>query len=109
MNNGKKDTLTEVWLQKIKNNRIVAVLIIVSVVVAGIATFTESAKKIYQAFFLSQVTESKDITIPVSNIEIKVLPVTVNKEALIRPHAVSFEMRNGGKLFQHSHHEFSYV
>jgi type VI secretion system protein ImpL len=103
MENEQKKTLTEIWIQRFKNNPIVAVLIITSLVIAGISTFTESACKLYHLIISpqKQVIEPKEMTKAYDgrsyNVVIKTLPVTSNYDASVKPGNVRLELHCGNE------------
>ena len=95
MTDRKKETLTEIWLRRIKNNRIVAALIIVSIAVAGISAFTESASKLYHLFLPQPKHSAEPSATPTYTVEIMALPVTANQGARRQPHEVNLELHSG--------------
>jgi len=98
MKDKKKDTLTEVWLRRIKNNPVIAGLIIFSIVLAGVASFTESAKKIYQTIIPDKNNKANiSDTIPFT-VEIMSLPSTVNHGANVRPNDLALELYSDGSI-----------
>ena len=48
MANENKETLTETWIRGIKNNPVLATIIILSLSIAGISTFSQSISSLYQ-------------------------------------------------------------
>lgn len=91
MEDSKKDNLTEIWLRRIKNNPLVAVLIIFSIAIVGIATFTESASKLYQLIFPTADHEAKTSASSTYAVEIMAIPSTVNHGAKLNPHGVTLK------------------
>ena len=48
MANDKKETLTEKWLRSLKNNTVIALLLIISVAIVGISTFSQAVGTLYR-------------------------------------------------------------
>lgn len=57
-----KDPLADEWIRKLKNNRPVAALVVIAVVVVAFATFTESITKIRSFFFGNNTNENSSIS-----------------------------------------------
>jgi type VI secretion system protein ImpL len=96
MTDNKKETLTEVWLRRIKNNRIVAALIILSIAIAGISAFTESASKLYHILFQARENKAELSDVVNYTVEIAVMPATANQGASLQPSSVRLELHGDG-------------
>ena len=98
MTERKKETLNEIWLRRVKNNPIVAALIILSISVAGISTFTESATKLYLLLVPLEKNEKSQTAQQNYTVEIMALPVTANRGASMQPHQVNLELHSGKEI-----------
>jgi hypothetical protein len=99
MDERKKDTLTDIWIQKIKNNPLVAGMIIFCIAIAGIASFTESVSKIYQQIAKEESNpDFKETVSKTYTVDIMALPATLNHGAKLDPHGVTLEVYSKGNI-----------